>query len=428
MQGDKQTGKFVDKLTWLVWQQTHKPDCTHAVLARIGLTNINISTRRPPADVTVGPTSSTTDSTTDSNTDINTDSNPPHRSSTTTAASPSPLPSSSPISSDPPTGPPTNETPNVGGLSTSAPDMSSMWWAFVLTLALGLIAGFVVGIFVSLYYQVYRAIRMPDRTTTRSTITSTTAGEIVIVPPLVPTNDKRRGSRRGSSGSVGVKPNNAVEDPGVEAKGKDHSKDLSPEQCQRSVTSADVTAIDCSPSEHSLFLGNKCNDPPTSVGTMCVQRSNPNLVDSSSDSPQSPVTNWARNHFKGNIDSSDRGYYKTRHTSTSSACAGPWENHSFSQVSQGSYTASYNGAVGNTSTLPRSQASHSRPTSMGSVPPQFSRLSSHGVVDGYAQVGSPVSASGRMMSLEQRRSLLVSTPERYGNGHVTLPYSNCSDC
>ena len=262
---------------------------------------------------------------------------------------------------------------------------------------------------------------MPDKTTTGSMMASTTAGEIVIVPPLVPTNDKRRGSRRGSSGSVGVKPNNAVEeDPDVKPKGQDHSKDLSPEQCERSVTSADVTVMDCSPSDHSLYLGDKCNDPPTSVGTMCVQRSNPNLVDSSSDSPQSPVTNWARNHFKGNIDSSDREYYKTRHTSTSSACAGLYENPS--------YTASYNGAVANT-TLPRSQPGYSRPTSVDSVPPQLlSRLSSHGVVDGYAQVGSPVSASGRMMSLDQHHSLILSTPDRYYNGHVTIPYSNCSDC
>ena len=265
---------------------------------------------------------------------------------------------------------------------------------------------------------------MANNTTTSNMATATT----IIVPPIVPTNDKRRGSRRGSSGSVGAKPNNAVEDPPVELKKQDQSKDLSPEQCQRSVTSADVTAMDCSPSEHSVFLGNKCNDPPTSVSTGRVLSSNPNLVETSSDSPQSPVNNWARDHFKVNIDSSDREYYKPRLTSTSSACAGLYENHRFSQASQGSYTANYNGAVGNTSTLPRSQAGYSRPTSMGSVPPQFSRLSSHGGVDGYAQVGSPVSATGRMMPLEQRRSLLVSTPDRYANGHVTIPYSNCSDC
>lgn len=373
---------------------------------------MNICTRHPPADVTVGPTTHST-----------TKSNPPP---TTTATSPSTLPSSSPASTDPTTGltTTTNNTIPIGeALSTSepAPDMI-WWWAILITLLVGLIAGFVVGIFVSLFYQVQRARKMAEKTTPMRGMVSE-GGSVFVPPPIVATNDKRRGSRRGSSGSVGMKPNNAV-DPVVEPKGQGHSKGLSPEQCERSVTSADITEMHCSQSENSLFLGNKRNAPPTaSEGTVRAQPSNSNLVDSSSECPQTPVTNYARDHFKGNIDSE---YSKPRLTSTSSACAGPGENHRFSLVSQGSYAAAYNGAVGNTNTLPRSQAGYSRPTPMDLVLPQL--LPSHGDVDGYAQVGSPMSASGRMMSLEQRRSLLLSTPDRYANGHVTIPYSNCSDC
>lgn len=287
----------------------------------------------------------------------------------------------------------------------------------------GLAVGFIVGLFVSLFYQLRRA--------TKSKMAST--GESFTIAPLTAANDKHRGSRRGSE-QPSVKPNNAVDwsgeagqDPVIEPKGQDHgSKQLSPEPCGKGPASMAVPVMHSSQSDHSSLLGNKSNDPPPSDSAASVQH-NPNLADSSSDSPESPVANWEREHFKANIDSADKDY-KMRHTSTSSGGAVPWEH----RLSQGSYSACYNGAIGNTGTLPHSQPPYPRSTSAGPVRPlSLSRLSytsSHGVVDGYPVVSSPVSISGRLTSVTQRQSQLATTPDPQPNGYVTIARAESYDC
>ena len=269
-----------------------------------------------------------------------------------------------------------------------------------------------MGVFVGLLYQWQRVKRMEsNRRIPTDKIASN--GEIV-VPPLIATNDKRRNSRSGSL-SAGAKPNNAVEDPVVEVKGRDYSKQTSPEHGE-SITSTDIAAMHPCQSDHSLV--NKCNGPRTSDSAVCVQH-NPNLADSSSNSPESPVGNWERNRFQGNIDPGDREN-KLRHTSTSSA--GGWEI----PLSQSSYTASYNGAIGHPSMQPHSSAGYPRSTAMR--PMSLSRLSytSSGVADSYVPAGSPMSPNSR--TLPQRQSSLAPTPDRPSNGRVTIPLPDSYDC
>lgn len=311
--------------------------------------------------------------------------------------------------------------------------MANMWWAIVVPLVSGLAVGFIVGLFVSLFYQWKRATKAK----TTSPIKMASSADPFAIAPLTATNDKHRGSGRGSrrgSEQPGVKPNNAVDwngeagqDPVVEPKGHHGNKQLSPEPCGKGPAITAVPVMHSSQSNHSSLLGNKSNDPPTSDSAVSVPH-NPNLADSSSDSPESPVANWAREHFKGNIDSVDKDY-KVRHTSTSSTGAVPWEPPS----SQVSYSACYNGAIGNTGTLPRSQPPYPRATSVGPVRPlSLSRLSytsSHGGVDGYPVVGSPMSVSGRIISLtQQRQSLLATTPDPQPNGHITIAHAESYDC
>lgn len=267
-----------------------------------------------------------------------------------------------------------------------------------------------MGVFVGLLYQWQRVKRMESNK--RIPMGKIASNGEIIVPPLTATNDKRRNSRSGSL-SVGAKPNNAVEDPVVEVKGRDNSKQTSPEHGE-SITSTDITAMHTCQSDHSLV--NKCNGPRTSDSAVCVQH-NPNLADSPSNSPESPVGNWERNRFQGNIDPGDREN-KLRHTSTSSA--GGWEMQI--PLSQSSYTASYNGAIGHPNVQRHSSAGYSRSTA--TRPLSLSRLSytSSGVADSYVPSGSPMSPNSR--TLPQRQS----TPDRPSNGHVTIPLPDSYDC
>ena len=331
---------------------------------------------------------------------------------------------SSPLSTSygPSTGPTIEQgIPNVGNLTTAAPVVQATveWWAFLLTLLGGLIFGFLVGAGV-IFACVIRHRQLSSKLT--------------YGVPMTSANDKHKGRKKGGDSveAISAKPNNALDSEvtvvcDTDMKGRRHGGKPSADSDDEGLACSPTMNMHNSPSDHSSSLGNKVADLSTPDSAVFLSQ-DPNLADSSSDNPESPVANWERDQFQSNISSGTlEKEFKFRHSSTSSTGVGHRDYH----LSQGSYTSNFIGAI-DPGSVPHSPPAFMRCASVGPFRPlplsRLSRASSPGNSNVYPLVGSPVSASGRRIGLPRQPQSLQCAPDPQPNGHVPTQPHDRFDC
>jgi hypothetical protein len=258
-----------------------------------------------------------------------------------------PPPSSSPAT--PPTSGGTNHSVGTDGIVTgpTARETALEWWPFIVGGIVGIFVGIVAGIFLSLFWR--HRVAMHRANKSRSVLPK-------YVSYAANGKDKERKNSHPSNIDVMVeKPNNAVdpedyhrkESPPLQedyhnfslsrnpVKGK--SVDPVPEGFSGEEKANVPVKMRRTKSDHDALVVRKPSEQTSSDSAVSLHEHDPNLADSSSDPPGSPITNVEWNMYQTNLASGSvdvDGDYKLRNVPVTPTTT---NNHRHSRLSQGSF-------------------------------------------------------------------------------------------